>query len=54
MKCPNCDKEGAYLRLKTNQIVCRWCGNIENIKQKNPKKNKPFNSVRSNKNKGKI
>ena len=30
MKCPqpNCGKSGAYIRLRTNEIVCRMCGKI--------------------------
>lgn len=26
MKCPKCKKEGAYIRFKTKEIVCRLCG----------------------------
>jgi len=28
MKCPLCKLEGAYVRLKTKEIVCRHCGAI--------------------------
>lgn len=29
MTCPNCKKEGAYLRVGTGEIVCRHgCGKI--------------------------
>ena len=51
MRCSKCEREGAYIRLRTKQIVCRYCGNIENIKQKKGKKTR---SVSPNKNKGKI
>jgi len=36
MKCPKCNKEGAYLRLKTKEFVCRQCGHI--TKQEEPPK----------------
>ena len=26
MRCPNCKLSGAYIRRKTNEIVCRMCG----------------------------
>jgi transcription initiation factor TFIIIB Brf1 subunit/transcription initiation factor TFIIB len=26
MKCPNCKLSGAYIRRRTNEIVCRMCG----------------------------
>jgi transcription initiation factor TFIIIB Brf1 subunit/transcription initiation factor TFIIB len=26
MKCPACKLSGAYIRRKTNEIVCRMCG----------------------------
>lgn len=28
MKCPACNKEGAYIRFKTSDIICRICGAI--------------------------
>jgi transcription initiation factor TFIIIB Brf1 subunit/transcription initiation factor TFIIB len=33
MKCTKCKKEGAYKRFKTNEIVCRYCGYIEQEKK---------------------
>lgn len=35
MECPKCKRQDAYLRLTTNEIVCRNCGTI--TKQDNPK-----------------
>jgi uncharacterized Zn finger protein (UPF0148 family) len=26
MKCPACKLSGAYIRRRTNEIVCRMCG----------------------------
>jgi len=26
MRCPVCKLKGAYIRRKTNEIVCRMCG----------------------------
>lgn len=40
MKCPACEKEGAYKRLRTGETVCRWCGVIsppKKEKKKTPK-----------------
>lgn len=28
MKCPSCQREGAYIRIKTKVIVCNKCGFI--------------------------
>jgi len=28
MKCPKCGKEGAYVRIKTKEVVCNKCGYI--------------------------
>lgn len=28
MRCEKCSKEGAYLRMKTKEVVCRNCGAI--------------------------
>lgn len=38
MKCNKCGKEGAYLRLKTKEAVCRLCGYIESLKKEIDKK----------------
>lgn len=32
MKCKNCNKEGAVIRLRTKDIFCRLCGHKEPIK----------------------
>lgn len=32
MNCPKCGRAGAYIRLKTKEVVCRICGHIEEIK----------------------
>ena len=32
MRCPKCNKEGAYIRIKTKDISCRMCGAITPIK----------------------
>lgn len=29
MKCNKCNKKGAYIRLKSGEVCCRWCGQIE-------------------------
>lgn len=34
MKCPRCNKEGAYVRIKSQEIVCQKCGQIVPIKEK--------------------
>jgi uncharacterized protein YbaR (Trm112 family) len=26
MKCPACKLKGAYIRRRTNEIICRMCG----------------------------
>lgn len=39
MKCTKCNKEGAYIRIKTKEIVCRQCGHVEPVK-KEPEANK--------------
>ena len=33
MKCPKCNKEGAYVRIKTKEIVCRLCGEVTKKKE---------------------
>ena len=33
MKCTKCERQGAYIRFRTNEIVCRYCGHIEKIKE---------------------
>ena len=33
MKCPKCKKEGAYIRLRTKDVVCRLCGHIEKLEK---------------------
>lgn len=38
MKCKSCGLRGAYIRLKTKDVVCRNCGNIEKIKEEKPRK----------------
>ncbi len=35
MICPNCDSKLCYVRIKTKEIVCRYCGKIS--KQKTAK-----------------
>ena len=32
-RCENCSSTFCYLRVKSNQWVCRSCGNIEKIKE---------------------
>lgn len=31
MKCKNCNKEGAYVRVKTKDIRCGQCGHIQKL-----------------------
>jgi len=31
MKCPNCNKEFGYLRIKAKEWVCRHCGSTHKI-----------------------
>lgn len=37
MKCEKCQKEGAYIRLRTGEIVCRQCGHITEKEEKKEK-----------------
>ena len=32
-RCIKCSSTFCYLRVKTNQWVCRSCGNVEEIKE---------------------
>lgn len=35
MRCTSCRREGAYIRVKTKEVVCRNCGKVEPLnKQK--------------------
>lgn len=34
LKCPMCSSGFVYVRLKTNEVVCRVCGNISEIKER--------------------
>ena len=36
MKCIKCKKEGAYIRIRTKEVVCRNCGHIEKMKETKP------------------
>ena len=29
MRCIKCQKEGAYIRTRTKDVICRLCGHIE-------------------------
>ncbi len=40
MKCPNCKKEGAYIRLRTNEVVCRSCGYITPLEKQKKEETK--------------
>jgi transcription initiation factor TFIIIB Brf1 subunit/transcription initiation factor TFIIB len=34
MKCPKCNREGAYIRLRSKEIVCRSCGAVTKLEDK--------------------
>lgn len=38
MICPACGKKGSYIRLTTREIVCRFCGAITPMDDKNENK----------------
>lgn len=38
MKCPRCNREGARVRIKTQEVVCNLCGYISETR---PHEQKP-------------
>jgi len=38
MKCKNCNSTNGYIRIQTNEFVCRKCGFITKIEVKRDKK----------------
>ena len=36
MRCPRCNLAGAYMRMKTKEIVCINCGEITKPEEKEP------------------
>lgn len=37
IRCSNCGSGFVYVRLKTGELCCRSCGNIEKVKRENNK-----------------
>ena len=31
LRCSRCNSNQTYIRIKTNELVCHKCGNVENI-----------------------
>ena len=34
MRCKNCKRQGAVIRLRTQDVFCRLCGHSEPLKKK--------------------
>ena len=34
MNCKKCKKAGAYIRTRTNDVLCRQCGHVEKLETK--------------------
>jgi len=50
MKCNNCNSSLVYYRIKTNELVCRTCGNIEKLKPNNSEENLEEKKIEENNN----
>jgi primosomal protein N' len=34
LRCEFCDSSFVYVRIKTNELICRSCGHISKLKEK--------------------